>query len=374
MGKKTINSHVKQLITSKSCNPKNSFKKYNEIGKGEYGKVYKACINDKCLNKLAVKNSPDNMSAEYIISKKFEKLGVPQVYGYEKCSNRDFLFSEFINGVTLKNFLEKNKKKVTPDELKSIIIQVLYILYTIHNKYPSFRHHDLHLDNVMIMKKRNDTKKEIKIGDTVVEFNDAKLEVKLMDFGLATMRGVINPIVRKSKTFKSDYGIYPESDMAYDYHLFLTSLYATRSPAPAMEKVRNFIMSIFKYKNGVYLLKNSDVVNEFRLRSDVTHSLPTYEEIFKKSYFSKPKNSVMAIINKIKPPVKTIILKPTKKKTPVNQENAKKRAMEFLKSMEAKKKAPPTKKAPSLKKPGLKKPVLMKNPVKPLTVGSSPKK
>ena len=42
MGKKTIDSHLKKLIGSKSCNPKNSFKKFNEIGSGEYGKVYKA--------------------------------------------------------------------------------------------------------------------------------------------------------------------------------------------------------------------------------------------------------------------------------------------------------------------------------------------
>lgn len=370
MGKKTINSHVKQLITSKSCNPKNSFKKYNEIGKGEYGTVYKACINDKCQNKIAVKNSYDNMSSEYIITKKLEKLGVPHVYGYEKCSNRDLLFSEFITGVTFKDFLEKTKRKITSDEIKSIIIQVLYILHSIHKKYPSFRHHDLHLENVMILKKRNDTKKEIKIGDTTVEFNDAKLEVKLMDFGLATMRGVINPIVRKSTTFKTEYGIFPESDIAYDLHLFLTSLYTTKGSISVMQKAKMFITSIFK---DAYLYKNSDVVNEFRLRYDVVHSLPTYEEIFKKSYFSKPKNSVMAIINKIKPLPKTVI-KPIKKKTPVNQESAKKRAIEFLKSMEAKKKVPPTKKPPSLKKPGMKKTILMKNPTKPLTIGSNPKK
>lgn len=356
MGKKTIVSHVKQL----TCNPKNSFKKYDEIGAGEYGKVYKACIDDKCLNKIAVKNSPDNMSTEYLISKRFEKLGVPVVYGYEKCSNRDFLFSEFINGVTLRSFLEKKKQKVKSEELKSIIIQVLYILYTIHKEHPTFRHHDLHLDNVMIMRKRNDTKKDIKVGVETITFNDAKVEVKLMDFGLATMRGVINPIVRKSLSFKNDYGIFPESDAAYDTHLFLTSLYASKGVTPGAKK---FIESLFKPK---YLMKNSEVVKEFRLRSDVKHTLPTYEEIFKHSYFSKPKNSVMAFINKLPTPA-VKVMPPKKVKSPVNQEKAKQKAMNVLKKMANAKKAPVKKKAP------IKKPTLMKPSTKPMMVRGSPK-
>ena len=358
MGKKTINSHVKQLITGRSCNPKNSFKKYNEIGAGEYGKVYKACINDKCLDKIAVKNSNSNMSAEYLITKKLEKLGVPTMYGYDKCGNRDFLFSEFINGVTLKSFLQKRKNKMDPDEMKSIIIQVLYILYTIHKKYPSFRHHDLHLDNVMILRKRNSTTKKLEIGGTSVEFDDAKLEVKLMDFGLATMNGVINPIVRKSETFKKDYGIYPGSNEMYDVHLFLSSLYSSSAYLPKMKK---FIEDIF---TNAYLVEKSGVVNEFRLRSDVIHKLPTYEEIFKNTYFSKPRNTVKMYINTIPAPVKKVILQ-KKIKTPVNQEKAKQKAMNVLKKM-ANTKKPPSKAPP-------KRPTLMKPRAKPLTVRGSPK-
>ena len=363
MGKKTINSHVKQLIAGRSCNPKNSFKKYNEIGAGEYGKVYKACINDKCLDKIAVKNSSSNMSAEYLITKKLEKLGVPTVYGYDKCGNRDFLFSEFINGVTLKSFLEKRKQNVDPDELKAIIIQVLYILYTIRKKYPSFRHHDLHLDNVMIMRKRTSTTKKIEIGDKTIEFDDAKLEVKLMDFGLATMDGVINPIVRESPVFKKDYGIYPRSDRAYDAHLFLGSLYASRGAAPA----RRFIESLFTPN---YLVKDSDVVKEYRLRSDVVHNLPMYTEIFNNPYFSKPKNSVKTFINKIPLPAKKTVVVTKKKTTPVNQNKAKQKAMNILKKISNTKKAPV--KAPT-KAPVVKKPSLMKPPTKPLTVRGSPK-
>ena len=345
MGKKTIDSHLKKLIGSKSCNPKNSFKKFNEIGSGEYGKVYKACINDKCLNKIAVKNSSNNMSAEYLITKKLDKLGVPHVYGYEKCANRDFLFSEFINGVTLKSFL--TKKKVDPDEMKSIITQVILLLKMIREKYPSFRHNDLHLDNIMILKKRKSTKK--KIGN--VEFDDAKVEVKLMDFGLSTADWVINPIVKKASSFKTDYGIFPKSNPAYDMHLFFNSLYTSKGNIP----VKRLIESLFKPE---YLVKESRVVKEFRLRSDVEHDLPTHDKVLKHPYFSTPKNSVKTLVNKILPA--------TKKKSPVNQEKAKTKAMNVLKKIANAKKAPK-------KAPGLKKPSLMKPPTKPLIFKPSPK-
>lgn len=359
MGKKTINSFVKQIMLSKSCNMKSTFKKYNEIGAGEYGKVYKACINDKCLNKIAVKNSTANMSAEFLISRKLAKLGVPQVYGYEKCSNRDLLFSEFINGVTLRDYLSKKSKKMVDDgELKSIISQMVYILYTIHREFPTFRHHDLHLDNIMIMKKRISTDREIKVGNTTIEFNDAKLEVKLMDFGLSTERGVINPIVRRSTSFKKDYGIFEESDKGYDLHLFLTSLYGSKSAVG----VKKLIESLF---NKAYLEKESDVTKEFRLRSDVIHELPTYEEVLSHSYFSKPKNSVKKFVNKLPAPPKTISIQAIKAKTPENKDKAKLKAMNTLKKLANAKKVP-TKAV--IKKVPTKKPTLMKSPAKPLTL------
>lgn len=356
MGKKTIDSHVKQVIRSRSCNPKESFKTYNEIGAGEYGKVYKACINDKCLNKIAVKNSTDNMSAEYLITKKLEKLGVPQVYGYDSCGNREFLFSEFIHGVTLKSFL-RTKKRGDPAEMKSIIAQTLFILYTIHKKYPTFRHHDVHLDNVMLMKKRIGSVKEIRVGNDTIVFDDAKLEVKLMDFGLATVNGVINPIVKRSESFKKEYGIFPGSHDMYDVHLFLSSLYASNAPDVRM---RRFIEGVF---TPAYLAKTSEVVNNFRLRPDVTHALPSFEDLFADPYFSS--TAKKAYVNTIPAPVKKVAPL-QKKKSPVNQNKAKQKAVNVLKKIAAAKKAPT--KAPTKKKPSLTKP-----PTKPMTVRESPK-
>lgn len=338
MGKKAIDDHVKRLLASRTCNPKNSFQKYNEIGAGQYGKVYKACLTEKCLNKIAVKNSTENMSVEYLVSKRLEKMGVPQVYGYERCTGRQFLFSEFINGVTLQDFLTKRRTAVTDEELRSIIVQVLTILRTIQAKYPSFRHHDLHMSNVMIIKKR------------ATKTNPARLEVKLMDFGLATMDGMINPLIR-DPIFKEGYGIFRGSHPMYDAHLILASLYTTRR---ITQGARRFLERVFPRE---YLQKESNVVKEFRLRHGVDHgALPSIAQILKDPYLAPPKNTVKAFINALPAPVVSKKLVASNKKPVVNQNKAKQKAVAVLKKLANAKKAPTKQK----------KPVLMKSPTKPL--------
>jgi serine/threonine protein kinase len=362
MGKKAIINIVKKIKSNKDINIKSSFKSYNEIGSGQYGKVYKACLNDKCANKIAVKNSTDNMSAEFAISTKLAKMGVPQVYGYEKRSNRDLLFSEFLTGVTLRSYLEKWPKA---DEMKSIIIQVVYILWAIHQEFPTFRHHDLHLDNIMVLKKRTSTDKVLTTGNTTVEFNDAKIEIKLMDFGLSTEKSIVNPAVKKSTTFKSQYGIFPGSDKGYDLHLFLISLYNAQGAVTSARFIESlFIKSLF-IKSG-YLKRSSDVTSEFRLRSDVKHDLPSFEEVLSHPYFSRPRNTVKKFVNKLPAPSKAIPMQTNKAKTPVNKENAKQKAMIMLMKIANAKKEP--KKAVVVKRP-----TLTKSPAKPLSFRSSAK-
>jgi len=47
----------------------NRFKGVSEIGKGEHGTVYQACLNDACKRKFALKVSKDNLTAEHNLTK-----------------------------------------------------------------------------------------------------------------------------------------------------------------------------------------------------------------------------------------------------------------------------------------------------------------
>ena len=287
------------------------------IGEGEYGKIYKA--KNKNGRIVVIKNSDKNLQTERNIAKKLEGFNVPLVYGYHQ-----LLISEFINGVTFKKYIRGGQRK----DLKAMAHRVISNLEKIHEKMPTFRHHDLHLDNIMVL---------------------PGAKVKILDFGLSTLRGIKNPNI---KNLKNDYGIFTESFFMYDAHLFLNSLY--------LEGVLKGVIESLLPKE--YLTQDSEYVKNYRLRADVDHGEVlkdfTYKKILEKL---KPKtqNVLKSILN-VKPKAQG---PPKKKNNPVNQNEAVRKAMAFL----ASKKKSPEKKAP-LKKPGLTK----TKPI-PLTKGS-PKK
>lgn len=287
------------------------------IGEGEYGKIYKA--KNKNGRIVVIKNSDKNLQTERNIAKKLEGFNVPLVYGY-----RQLLISEFINGVTFKEYIRGGQRK----DLKAMAHRVISNLEKIHEKMPTFRHHDLHLDNIMVL---------------------PGAKVKILDFGLSTLRGIKNPNI---KNLKNDYGIFTKSFFMYDAHMFLNSLY--------LEGVLKEVIQSLLPKE--YLTQDSECVKNYRLRADVDHGEVlkdfTYKKILEKL---KPKtqNVLKSILN-VKPKAQG---PPKKKNNPVNQNEAVRKAMAFL----ASKKKSPEKKAP-LKKPGLTK----TKPI-PLTKGS-PKK
>ena len=273
------------------------------IGQGEYGKVYRG--KNKNGRIVVVKNSDKNLQTERNIAKKLMGFNVPIVYGY-----RELLISEFINGVTFKEYIRGGQRK----DLRVMAHRVVSNLEKIHKKMSTFRHHDLHLENVMVLP-----------GG----------KVKIMDFGLSTVHGIKNPNI---EGFKKDYGISPDSFFMYDAHLFLNSLYA--------EGVLKEVIESLLPKE--YLVMTSECVGNYRLRSDVDHGEAlkgfTYKRILD-TLKPKAQNVIKSILNaKPKSPPKT-----NKKKSPMNQNAAKKAAMAFLAS---KKESPEKKKAP-LKKPGL---------------------
>lgn len=289
------------------------------IGKGEYGKVFKA-INKTTGRVMVIKNSDKNLQTERNIALKLEGFNVPVVYGY-----RELLISEYINGETLKDYVRSGKKA----DLRTIARDIISNLQKIHKKMSTFRHHDLHLANIMVLP-----------GG----------KVKIMDFGLSTVRGIKNPTIID---FKKDYGIFTDSHPMYDAHFFLNSLYAEGVLKPVIESLLP----------KEYLGDESEFVKNFRLRGDVDHTESlknfTYKAMLDAFKPKSPPSVLKKILNtkKKSPPL-------PKKKSPVNQDEAKRKAMAFLASQ---KKSPEKKKAP-LKKPGLTK----SKPV-PLTRGS-PKK
>ena len=258
-------SSVQRTMINSPCSTKmNKFKNVRVIGKGEHGTVYHACLNDACKMKFAVKVSKENLTAEHNLTKKFinmtGKNTAADVYALEKCKNDTRLYSEFLEGQPFGKLLPKLNKD--PRKIRSIVIQVLKILKTLHEKNSSFRHNDLHLENIFIT-----------AGD----------KVRIIDFGLGFSKSIKNPEVNNSGGYLVPYGIYRGNPKMYDVHFFLNSLFNHKKHLD--DSTQKFIEDVIPAK---YLGVNGTHIYAARLKplkpGSVLSDLPTYTKLFNHPY------------------------------------------------------------------------------------------
>ena len=258
-------SAVQRTMINSPCSTKmNKFKNVRVIGKGEHGTVYHACLNEACKMKFAVKVSNENLTAEHNLTKKFidmvGKNTAADVYALEKCKNDTRLYSEFLEGQPFGKLLPKLKKD--PKKIRSIVIQVLKILKTVHEKNSSFRHNDLHLENIFIT-----------VGG----------KVRIIDFGLGFSSSIKNPEVNNSGSYLVPYGIYRGNPKMYDVHFFLNSLFNHRKHLD--DSTRKFIEDVIPAK---YLGINGTHIYAARLKplkaGSTLLNIPTYTRLFNHPY------------------------------------------------------------------------------------------
>jgi len=295
-----IKSSVQRTMINSPCSTKmNKFKNVRVIGKGEHGTVYHACLNDACKKKFAVKVSKENLTAEHNLTKKFinmtGKNTAADVYTLEKCKSDTRLYSEFLEGQSFGKLLPKLNKD--PKKIRSIVIQVLKILNTLHEKNSTFRHNDLHLDNIFIT---------------------AGGKVRIIDFGLGFSSSIKNPEVNNSNGYLVPYGIYRGNPKMYDVHFFLNSLFNHKKHLD--DSTRKFIEDVIPDK---YLGVNGTHIYAARLKplkaGNNLSDLPTYTRLFNHPYI---KGSALSGIFKTlpKPVLKSnpVIIK-KKNKTPSSE-------------------------------------------------------
>jgi serine/threonine protein kinase len=350
----SMNAQVKTLLRGKkACDPASHLwlKKKNgtmtkgavKIGEGEYGKVYRGCVDDECKKYIVYKEikTPSlknnvplarykrafdeiNPKMEFTIAKKLEGFGVPKMYLYKTCDKSDILYSEYVNG---KEFREWIVTQPTLPAIKSVMAQIIYNLYRIQKKYPGFRHHDLHGGNILV---RPVPVKDMKIiGSTI---SNAGFEAVIIDFGFSVFPRIKNPLIN-ANNYKN-IGISRKSDKHYDLHFFLNSInQLLRQPRTTTERtVKTFIENLLPKD---YLMNRSNVVQNYRLRGNKTVNL-SFEKVLSKPFFTG--ETVMIPVTKPRPAIKIKTRKPI---TPVNKDAAKARAIAILKAGKAKPKKRP---------------------------------
>tara|TARA_B100000427_G_scaffold187542_1_gene155927 strand:- start:4139 stop:5401 length:1263 start_codon:yes stop_codon:yes gene_type:complete len=287
-----------------------------KIGKGQMGEVFLGCVDKECKKPVAIKVSNDPTRYEYKIGKRIEKLSGTRMYAYQECDKYSIIYTEYANSGSLTNFIKENVKTLRPIHLRTIVTHVLFNLYRIHKKYPSFRHHDLHTENVLVSTNvKAKGIRRFKIDDIILKVHDIGIEASLNDFGFSSINGIPNPDV-DSGDFKRKHGIYRESNYMYDVHFFLNSMrhFLKGEKIYAGAETIQFIERVLPPD---YLGHVTYKVFDFRLRtSPEGHgSLPSFKRIFNDRYFSPYKekkqelSKVLDIIGKTPIKPKSITVK-----------------------------------------------------------------
>jgi serine/threonine protein kinase len=447
-----IESNLKKLLKGeKACIPEHFLKvpSYNSptlrtgkgrpISEGAFGKMYRGSINDNGRRYVAYKEIDTSESTngafefEFKVAENLKEFAVPEMYLFKKCpiqdkepqrirkggkpgskmghfvqpsrrtKPKDILYMELLDGMSFNSWWKTNPSL---DAIKSVIVQVFDNLYRINQKFPDFRHRDLHGGNVMVSRREGEYTWKVDLGRKVIR-NDpggsfrsrlgspdikkykrtnAGVEAHIIDFGLSYWsRRMPNP-----ETADGGYegaGIYGHGigpgTIYYDIHRFLYTIYVkVRQPENAKERaIKNFIEELIPNKE--FLQFNGKFTSQGYLLSDyhvaLRANLPTFKTILTHPFLTgegkpnRPKTVTEALkmLPKAKTPPKIKTPK-AKTKTPspkLSTEERKKKMNSAIKRAAAILAKPKAKPAP-LRRPGAVRP----NPVPEIQPASpSPK-
>ena len=162
----------------------NRYKIIGILGQGGMGIVYKALQIDLEPHRMvAIKEMFDNFNnqgerkkaieqfkIEASILFKLDHQSLPKVYDYFEENNHHYLVMDYIDGMTLKQYINDNHS-ISEQIITDWTIQLLQVLNYLHNQNPKVIFRDLKPENIMIEK-------------------DGKL--KLIDFGIAKLLSASN--------------------------------------------------------------------------------------------------------------------------------------------------------------------------------------
>ena len=265
-----------------------------KIGKGQWGQVYMGCIDKECKKPIAIKIVKNaSIEHEYKMGKRMALFGGVKPFTLEKCNNMSFLYTQYANNGTLRDFIKTNKHKLLPIHFRTIITQILHSLYRAQMKYPTFRHHDLHTENILINTSSPSRVRIIKASNMQFKVHDIGLQTMMSDFGLSTLKNYkCPPIDEDPSWYKKEVGIYRGSHNMYDVQYFLSGI-RTDIKINGIRNGSEAVQFIERILPSEYLQKESSKVHDWRLRaSPLGHpDLPSFKKIFNDRYFSPYKKT-----------------------------------------------------------------------------------
>jgi hypothetical protein len=179
--------------------------------------------------------------------------------------------------------MERMNGRLSDAFMQNLMSQVLHTLLFIGKRIPSFRHNDLHLENILV-KQSSFTK-----FPTFV----------LNDFGWASMGRGSNPLVDGEK-HSGRFGIGPKTSSRYDMHLFLNELHKWMQTHGGRSKYPKAFAFIEKHVPAGYLGSTNKYISESRLKYGIPYpGLSGLSDIVKDPYVLSPKKFLRNVMNTI---------------------------------------------------------------------------
>ena len=223
----------------------------NLLGSGKEGNVY-LLQNKKIIKHRKVNSDDKEYKIQHILYQIVPESIIRPIDQFRTLNGKPIFLMDYLNAKPIKELITNPQSfKDFPTIMIELLCKVMKILDKIHTKLPSFRHNDLHVENVMVTEDK---------------------KVYIHDFGYSR---VDIPGVNHMKIFNNS-GIVPHNDIRYDYHYFLNTCHYW---SPQNSKLRKIIEAVLPPE---YLTHESEFVNRFRLRPNMEYpGLPSRSKLVK---------------------------------------------------------------------------------------------
>lgn len=204
--------------------------------------------------------------ATELYQKKHEELFQVLIKKYKKSDKDSLLYAAKVlmtEWCTLGEFaenIENNKYKWSEETWRVLIFQLLAMLALIQEKYPSFRHNDLSLCNVLVQNSRLQSLDETEypgyykynINGKVYCVPDIGITLVLSDFDYCTINELDITNEKISNDYTKKFGTTADTNPSYDCHymlnwldLYILQLNRKKVELESLKKLKDFYNSIF---------------------------------------------------------------------------------------------------------------------------------
>lgn len=255
-------------------------------------KMY-GCFNCKNINDIL----PNNCEKYFkdIISKTDIHLDlciIKRLSTFGAISNTyNILFTE-VAQMTMESFLGSMYKNAPTSfllneevllNLEILLFHIVYTLAAIQDKYPSFRHNDLHLENILIARVNYLGNEEeyfrFKYKGKIFNVPNIGFMAKLIDFGRSTIDGIVDNDFINNPSGQAKHNFKYEKNRKYDLLTLIEDIFETY---PLSDEIRKFLnqmvpMNIINNKVGKQfildenhpLMKKMMIPNDILLKSNI---------------------------------------------------------------------------------------------------------